>query len=165
MRIDLKKLFVGKPAKSAYPVNWGYANFQKMVWMRIICIPCIIVIHTIFWKFSKLRLTSPSGPIRYSILRSVFSWRISLIDDKTIQSVSLFPSLCKCVPHYQLSLLMSEHLWPIVHVEGSFSLPFQSSTRRFYHMIMFFFLLVPIDLPEKFHIQIPEANNTKNEVS
>ena len=27
-----------------------------------------IVIHTIFWKFSKLRLTSPSGPIRYSIL-------------------------------------------------------------------------------------------------
>ena len=29
---------------------------------------CTIVIHTIFWKFSKLRLTSPSGPIRYSIL-------------------------------------------------------------------------------------------------
>ncbi len=29
---------------------------------------CIIVIYTIFWKFSKLRLTSPSGPIRYSIL-------------------------------------------------------------------------------------------------
>ena len=28
-----------------------------------------IVIPTIFWKFSKLRLTSPLGPIRYSILR------------------------------------------------------------------------------------------------
>ncbi len=24
---------------------------------------CTIVIHTIFWKFSKLRLTSTSGPI------------------------------------------------------------------------------------------------------
>ncbi len=28
-----------------------------------------IVIHTIFWTFSKLRLTRPSGPIRYSILK------------------------------------------------------------------------------------------------
>ncbi len=35
---------------------------------------CSIVIHTIFWKFSKLRLTSPSGPIRYSILISPISF-------------------------------------------------------------------------------------------
>ena len=27
-----------------------------------------IVIHTMFWKFTNLWLTSPSGPIRYSIL-------------------------------------------------------------------------------------------------
>ncbi len=29
-------LFVTKPAKSAYLANRGYANFQKMVWMKII---------------------------------------------------------------------------------------------------------------------------------
>ena len=76
-----KMLFVGKPAKSAYLVFWRYANFQKTSWLRIIIISenfqclipnlrtCTIVIHTIFWKFLKLRLTSPSGPIRYSILK------------------------------------------------------------------------------------------------
>ncbi len=45
---------------SAYLVNWGYANFQKM--------QLDVVIHTIFWKSTNLRLTRPSGPIRYSIL-------------------------------------------------------------------------------------------------
>ena len=29
-------------------------------------------LHTIFWKFINPHLTSPSGPIRYSILRSAF---------------------------------------------------------------------------------------------
>ncbi len=44
---------------------------------------CTIVIHTIFWKFPKLRLTSPSVPIIYSILKYHYSkieciWIISL---------------------------------------------------------------------------------------
>ena len=57
-------------------VNWRFVNFQKIVWMttahvlrfRINLRTCTIVIHTIFWKFSKFRLTSPSGPNRYNIL-------------------------------------------------------------------------------------------------
>ena len=86
-------LSVTKPAKSAYLVNRGYANFQKMVWMRIICIPrliisqnfwclilnlrtCTIVIRTIFGKFINLWLTSPSGPVRYIILRANYNLRI-----------------------------------------------------------------------------------------
>ena len=32
-------VYLVKPAKYAYLVNRGYANFQKTVWMRIICIP------------------------------------------------------------------------------------------------------------------------------
>ncbi len=31
------------------------------------------VIHTILWKFANLRLTSPSGPIRYTILKRLGS--------------------------------------------------------------------------------------------
>ena len=37
---------------------------KKTAWMWIVC---TIVIHTMFWKFTNARLTSPSGPIRYSI--------------------------------------------------------------------------------------------------
>ncbi len=47
-----KMLFVTKPAKSAYFVNRGYANFQKKVWMRIICIPRLKIKEIIsedFW--------------------------------------------------------------------------------------------------------------------
>ncbi len=29
-----------------------------------------VVIHTILWKFANLRLTSPSGPMRYTILNN-----------------------------------------------------------------------------------------------
>ncbi len=34
-----------------------------------------------FWKFSKLRLTSPSGPIRYSILMNIGIFQYSVIID------------------------------------------------------------------------------------
>ena len=33
---------------------------------------CTVVIHNILWKFANLRLTSPSGPIRYTILTYLF---------------------------------------------------------------------------------------------
>ncbi len=39
---------------------------------------CTVVIHTILWKFATLRLTSPSGPIRYTILRHDFPWHSSV---------------------------------------------------------------------------------------
>ena len=40
-----------------------------------------IFFHTIFWKFTKPRLTSPSGPIRYSILTLTYlSFPVVLID-------------------------------------------------------------------------------------
>ncbi len=47
----VKMLFVTKPAKYAYIVNRGYANFEKMIWMLIICIPRLKIKE---WKFSEI---------------------------------------------------------------------------------------------------------------
>ncbi len=91
---------------SAYPVNWGYANFQKTAWVWIILIlnlrTCTVVIHTILWKFANLRLTSPSGPIRYTILTGRYSGTLSAgmpnevhINNSTLQNLFIHIWLVK----------------------------------------------------------------------
>ncbi len=55
-------LIIARNALKAITIS---ENFQCLI---LNLRTCTIVIHTIFWKFSKLRLTRPSGPIRYSIL-------------------------------------------------------------------------------------------------
>ncbi len=66
-----------------WPISYGHpltGNGQKAVIIseNFQCLilnlrTCNIVIHTIFWKFSKLRLRSPSGPIRYTSIEIIVS--------------------------------------------------------------------------------------------
>ncbi len=76
----LKMLFVTKPDIFCIPCKLRVCKFPKNsmdvnyisedFWCLILNLKtCTVVIHTIFWKFINLRLTSPSGPIRYSILK------------------------------------------------------------------------------------------------
>ena len=60
---------------------------------------CTIVIHTIFWKSVNLRLTRPSGPIRYSILKHTPTFVVFLLGLYpgifwTILSIDAFKFLC-----------------------------------------------------------------------
>ena len=87
--IQVKMLFVTKPdifcipCKSRvckFPKNSMDVNYVENFWWLILKLrTCTIVIHTIFRKFTSPRLTRPSSPIRYSILRTKgtveYPWR------------------------------------------------------------------------------------------
>ena len=66
----LKKLFVTKPDDILHTCKLRVCKFPKnsmdVNYMNLRT--CTVVIHTILWKFATLWLTSPSGPIRYTIL-------------------------------------------------------------------------------------------------
>ncbi len=86
---------------------------------------CTIVIHTIFLKFSKLRSTSPSGPIRYSILSMIEAFYISW---SVAQLLQIGPGPQQILT--ELSKLSTTALCSCVIILGSFTNQLLSSNAQ-----------------------------------